>query len=349
MVRDILEKEIRAAAKKLPAKHSVFGKMEFAVEHPKQKEHGDYTSNIALVLASELKQKPIDIANKIRANLLNSRVFNKYVEKTEIAGPGFLNFWLSDKALEYGLKQLSGQTRKTQTKTYLPASKDRKLKTNIEFISANPTGPLHIGHGRGAFYGDVLANVLKAAGYKVEREYFINDAKNSTQIKELGKTVLGKGKAYLTKELKDKSEKLKVKVKSLKLKQPENLESEVGYLMAQEIQSDNRAFIEKKLGIKFDRWVSEEKDLQKKNYFAKALKLLKAKKLVYKKEGAVWLKTSKYGDDEDRVIIRSAGEPTYFLADIAYHLHKFKRGYDIIIDIWGADPVSYTHLTLPTN
>ncbi len=241
----------------------------------------------------------------------------KIVEKS---GRFFLNFHLSKKALEKGIKM---------------ALKDKfdfapkKNKVQVEFISANPTGELHIGHGRDAFYGDALSNILEMAGNDVKREFYVNDAKGSTQIKELGKTVLGRGETYLT-------DSLKLKIKNLKLKIEE--ESEAGYLMAESIQKDNKKFIEEKLKIRFDRWFSEEEELYEKDEVEKILEFLKDKDLSYEKEGAVWFKTSEYGDDEDRVLVRSDGTPSYFLVDIAYHVNKFeKRKYDKVIDIWGAD------------
>ncbi len=274
---------------------------------------GDYSSNAAMLL----KKDPKKIAEKIKS---------PYISKIEIAGPGFLNFTLSEKGLIEGIKKISNCPKPGLGQ-----------KIQVEFISANPTGELHIGHGRSAFYGDALANVLEKASHKVEREYFINDSKESTQIKELGKTVLGKGKSYLT-------DYLKKKIKSRKWKVDD--EGEAGYLMAKEIQKDNEKFI-KSLGIKFDRWFSEERELRQKTEFKKVLELLKkppkaslakgGKKLVYEKDGALWLKTSQYGDDEDRVILRSDGSAPYFLSDIAYHVDKFGRKYNKVIDIWGAD------------
>ena len=207
-------------------------------------------------------------------------------------------------------------------------------KIQIEFISANPTGELHIGHGRSAFYGDALANVLKTTGYKVEREYFINDSKESTQIKELGKTALGKGETYLTDNLRKKISALGGSAfGGKKLKD----DGEAGYLLAKEVQKDNQKFIEKGLKIKFDKWFSEEKELRAKKVFEKTLEMLKKNKLAYEKDGALWLKTSQFGDDEDRVVLRSDGSVSYFLSDVAYHANKFGRKFSKVIDIWGAD------------
>lgn len=309
MIRDLIKKEIEKLA-------SLGGGKKIAFDIYADGKFGDYSSNIALVMGGN----PRENAEKLREKLESSSKFHAICSKVEIAGPGFLNFTLSEKGIAEGLKSLN---------------KKQKIKNNkiqVEFISANPTGELHIGHGRSAFYGDALANVLKAAGYKVEREYFINDSKESTQIKELGKTALKKGETYLT-------ENLKKKIQGLRFKKQD--EGEAGYLLAKEIQKDNEKFI-KSIGIKFDKWFSEEKELRAKKVFEKTLEMLKKKKLAYEKDGALWLKTSQFGDDEDKVILRSDGLPgqgsvSYFLSDIAYHANKFGRKFGKVIDIWGAD------------
>ena len=244
---------------------------------------------------------------------------------TEIVEKGprvFLNFHPKGKALEEGL-----EFALREKFDFVPP----KSKIQVEFISANPTGELHIGHGRDAFYGDALVNILETAGGKVEREYYINDAKGSTQVRELGKTVLGRGETYMTEDLKRRIQETRAKIQT-------DDEGEAGYLMAQEIQKDNKKFIEEVLKIKFDSWFSEEKNLYEKKEVEKMLLKLKKKNLSYEKEGALWLKTSEFGDDEDRVLVRSDGAFSYFLVDLAYHADKFeKRKYGKVIDIWGAD------------
>ena len=201
---------------------------------------------------------------------------------------------------------------------------------SVEFISANPTGPLHIGNGRNAFAGDVLANVLEKAGLRVTREYFINDAKNSNQIKTLGQTALGKGEVYLTEYLRSKIKTIRPKLKKAAK------DSQAGFLLAKEVQKETKKFIEKKLKIKIDRWVSEE-EFYKKNKIKKTLDWLEGREMVYEKDNARWLKTSQFGDDKDWVIVRETGEPTYLLSDIAYHKDKVERGFQKIIEIFGAD------------
>jgi len=304
VIRDLIKKEIEKAVNK------IYPEQGRGIDIYADGKFGDYSSNIALAIGGN----PRENAEKLKEKLSGSKLFS-----VSVAGLGFLNFTLSEEGMAEGLKNLNAKPKKY------------KEKVQVEFISANPTGELHIGHGRSAFYGNALANVLTAAGYKVEREYFINDSKESTQIKELGKTALGKGQTYLTDNLKSKISKLKDKIKKSKN------EGKAGYLLAKEIQKDNQKFIEKGLRIKFDKWFSEEKELRAKKVFEKTLELLKKKKLAYEKEGALWLKTSQFGDDEDKVILRSDGSVSYFLSDIAYHADKFKRKYNKVIDIWGAD------------
>jgi arginyl-tRNA synthetase len=247
------------------------------------------------------------------------------LEKIEIVKPGFINFFLSK---EYLQKQIKLVLEQGENFGSLKIGKNKK--TQVEFISGNPTGPLHIGQGRGAFFGDCLSNVLAKAGYKVEREYYVNNAKNSNQIKELGKTGMGNGTAYLTDDLKKLIKEQKIKIEKF------NNEDKVGYFLCKIIHKTNKDFIIKKLKIKFDNWIFEQ-DLYKEDKIEKAYNLLKKKNLVYEKESAQWMETTKFGDNKDWVVKRSTGEPTYFLADIAYHKDKFDRGFKKIIDIWGAD------------
>ena len=285
---------------------------EIRVEHPEEKSYGDYSTNIAL----QLKKDPSELVEKLKSDLF---------EKVEVAGSGFINFFLSKDYLQKQVGEILKQKEK-----FGQLKIGRGQKVNIESISANPTGPLHIGNGRNAFSGDVLANVLEKAGYKVAREYFINDAKNSAQIKTLGKTALGGGTVYLTSYLSEK-----LKAQSEKLKKIDK-ESEAGYLITREIQKDNKDFIERKLKIKFDKWVSEE-DFYKKSKIKKIFARLQKENLVYEKDKAWWVKTCQFGDERDWVVIRETGEPTYLLSDIAYHKDKIARGFKKIINIWGAD------------
>ncbi len=304
-------------------------KIDFAVETPEEKSHGDYATNVALILAGKLRKKslkgpspsgyrPMEIAEQIK-----SKIKSDLFEKIEVAGPGFINFFLKSEFLQEQVKEILSKKEK-----FGEINIGKSKKVQVEFISANPTGPLHLGHGRGAFFGDTLSNVLAKAGYEVEREYYVNDARKSTQIQELGKTALGRGESYLT-------DYLKSKIKKLSLKNIKD-EGEAGQKLAREVHKDIQSFIEKKLKIKYDKWFFEE-SLYKNKEIDKIYQWLKKNNLIYKKEGAEWLKTSKYGDNKDWVIVRATGEPTYLLSDTAYHKDKFNRGYDKVINVWGAD------------
>ena len=318
MIRQEIIELLRGAIKDSGLKVS-----EIKIEHPANADLGDYATNAVLQISKTTGLRPQEVADIITSKL---RVNTDLLERIETASPGFINFFISKEYLQEQVKEILEQKDKFGD---LEIGKGKKV--NLESISANPTGPLHIGNGRNAFAGQVLGNVLEKAGHKVVREYYINDARNSKQIIELGKTALGKGTTYLTDNLKSKILNLKPKLEK------KTDESEAGYLLAREVQRDTKDFLEKKLKMKFDRWVSEEKDIYRKNKTKKIFDWLKGKNLIYQKDGAWWLKTSQFGDEKDWVVIRESGEPTYLLSDIAYHKDKFDRGSDLVIDIWGAD------------
>lgn len=286
--------------------------------------HGDYASNIAMRLAGAAKKPPLEIAQKIAEELNQNKKAAKIFKKIEVAAPGFLNFTLSD-------KYVFGETEKILKldKNYGRLKIGKNKKTQVEFISANPSGQLHVGNGRSAFYGDALGNVLAMSGYKTEKEYYVNDARVSKQIQTLGATALGRGEAYLSPYLKEKIASLQKKLSKIRS------ETDAGYFLAQAVLKDLQKFIAKDLKIKFHEWIFEE-CLYKRGLIIKTYDFLKKKGLVFEKDGAYWLNMSKYGQ-KDEVLLRSNGSPTYFLSDIAYHHNKIKRGYKKIIDIWGAD------------
>lgn len=302
---------------------------------------GDYATNAAMIVSAGVGKNVKEVALNIVDELEKGDEVKNRVLKMEVAGSGFINFFLKDEVIVSELKEV-GQ----KAKEGFDFRKGEKI--SIEPSSANPTGEFHIGHGRGAFYGDALANILEFAGAGVTREYYINDSRESNQIKELGKTALGQGETYLTEKLKTQIARLIVPEADPPLAGKSQDIGVVGFLLAQIVQSDNREFIEKKLGIRFDIWYSEDEKLRATLLNDRMLAALKMKELVYEKDGAVWLKTSEYGDDEDRVIIRSdlpapnaarqaGGSKTYFLSDISYHSDKFIREYDVVIDVFGAD------------
>ena len=312
--------------KAIQKKYRGVSHVEFSVSIPDGPEYGDYATNAAFLLAKKLQKPPLDIARELAAECAEEKMF----KKVSVAASGFINFWLSDEVL-YGelgeILQKKNTYGKLQTTNY-------KLSTiNIEFISANPTGPLTIGNGRGAFLGDVLANILSFSGSKVTREYYINDAKASTQIQELGKAILRRSEAYPG----PYTDSIKVGLKKKYATLSEMGGDTVGYLAAQEIQKDNKKTVEKILKIKFDVWYSEEK-LYKNRLVQKTLNALNGNGVMYQKDGAMWFRASEFGDSEDRVALRTGGAPTYFLPDVAYHFDKLtKRKFQKVIDILGAD------------
>jgi len=286
--------------------------------------HGDYASNAALRLAGLAKKDSMEIAQKIEKELQNSPKAKKILSKIEIAAPGFINFTLQPEYMKTETAKILGQGS-----NFGKVNIGKNKLTQVEFISANPSGQLHVGNGRSAFYGDALANVLAKAGYNVKREYYVNDARVSKQIQALGATALGRGKNYLSPYLKKKIAGLKPKLSKI------HSETDAGYFLAQEVLKDLKKFVAKDLDIKFDQWTSEE-TLYKQRQIIETYEILKKKKLIFEKDNAYWLDMSKFGQ-KDEVLLRSNGSPTYFLSDIAYHRDKIKRGYKKIIDIWGAD------------
>jgi len=313
-------------------------KENFDVFASEKQEFGDYSTNLLFILAKKRKKSPQEIGSDLKQEILKK--YGDIFEKIEVHPSGFLNFWVKRKVY---IKQLSIINKQLAFKSSKPQASSSKIM--IEFISANPTGVLTVGHGRGAFLGDSLKRILQFLGYNVTGEYYINNAKQSSQIKELGKTGMGEGKTYLNDflrvKIKNQESKIKNTIKKLKNKSKSEIYGEIGYLLAKEIHRENKRFIQKELNIKFDNWFEEE-ELYKKGKIEKLLGILKKKKLIYEKEGALWFKTRKYGDDKDRVLIRKSGEPTYFLSDLAYHMDKFKqRKFEKVINIWGADHYGY--------
>ena len=313
------------------------------VEIPGTPSHGDYATNVALILASPSKQNPRKIAEIIQANLIDAE---KIIEKTQIAGPGFLNFFIKDDVWRKSLLAIEKQKEK-----YGSINIGGGKKVQVEFVSANPTGPLHIGHARGAVVGDVIANLLMMAGYKVSKEYYINDAGN--QMNNLGKSVLLRYRELFGEKIEFpetcyRGDYIKeiagdiIKKEGNKYLTSINEEETIrhftalaGSIIMDEIKKDLFDF-----GVTFDEYFSEQK-LYDNNGVKKLLNSLQKKGFVYSDGETLWFKTTAFDDEKDRVVIRKNGEPTYFAADIAYHQNKFSRGFETIIDIWGADHHGY--------
>ena len=309
---------------------------------PKNKSHGDLSTNIAMQLSRELRLKSLDIAHFIVDNL---NIKDSIIGEVEIVRPGFINFCLK----ENWLYQIIDEIRE-KGEDYAKVNLGKGKKIQVEFVSVNPTGPLHIGHGKCAAVGDALSNILKAAGYKVEKEYYIND--QGRQIDLLGQSVqvrynnlLGgrmefpadgyKGE-YIIDIAQEVIEKFQDKYKGRDDQESREFFKEFTLKNILEgIKEDLKDF-----GVEFDEWFSES-SLYKQNKLQEVIKLLQQKGFLYKEKGALWLKTTAFGDEKDRVVIRENNIPTYFASDIAYHQDKYQRGFEKIIDIWGADHHGY--------
>lgn len=298
------------------------------VEISQNKNHGDYTTNVAFALSKALNESLQKIAENLAEKLNNEK--NDYFSKIE-AMNGFVNFFLADDYLHTELNKI------IETKDKYGSCKSKKTqKIHLDFVSANPTGPLTMGNGRGGFYGDVLANILESQGNEVAREYYIND--RGEQILSLGRSIkiaqgfkIDDDRIYASEYISELAKKI-----------DKNLnESEAGQKAAELILEEYIKPAVKKAGIKFDNWFSE-KSLYHGDSYEKVMKELMQKDLVYEKDGATWMKTTEFGDNEDRVLIKQNREETYFMSDILYHVDKINiRKFDKAIDIWGADHHGY--------
>ena len=313
------------------------------VEIPRDEKMGDFATTAALKLSKTLKKSPRDIAAEIvsKLNEQSSELF----ESIDIAGPGFINFRFNKVFFCDRLKTiLEGEG------SLLRSDIGKGQKIQVEFVSANPTGPLHIGHGRGAAVGNALCNILEAAGYDVEKEFYINDA--GLQIKLLGQSVYARYQQLLGNDIEFpedgyKGEYIESIANVINAKEGDiylnktfdqcgESITEFSYkMMLENIKQDLKDF-----GVVFDRWQSE-KALHENDLVSDALTSLQDKGLLYEQGGARWFKSSEFGDDKDRVVKKQDGEFTYFASDISYHKNKLDRGFDEIIDIWGADHHGY--------
>ena len=342
------------------------------LDHTKDKSHGDYATNIALMLAKQAKTSPLELA-KIIVNQLEDASF---IKKTEIAGPGFINFFLSDASstsivseiIELG--EMYGKSEIGKGQSIL-----------LEYVSANPTGPLHVGHGRGAAYGATVSNLLRNIGFKVDNEYYVNDAGRQMDILTVsiflrylslcGEQIRFPDNGYQGLYINDIADSIVIESgESFKQSADivfENIckdgieggdkESHIDELIvrAKDLLGDNfqtifQVGIESILGgikddladfgVRFEKWFSEQ-SLIDSGLSESCITRLKDSGHIYKKDGALWFKTTNYGDEKDRVVVRDNGNHTYFASDIAYHLEKLERGYDKIINVWGADHHGY--------
>ncbi len=312
--------------------------VEVQIEKPKEEKFGDFATNLALQLARHLKKNPRQIAEEIKAFVGED---SQFVRKIEIAGPGFVNFFAAAANIYAQLAEIL-QKKEQYGKSTLGAGK----KANVEFVSANPTGPLTIGHGRGAVYGDTVARLLEAVGYTVTREYYFNNA--GRQMRILGESVrlryleLCGEKIDFPEEYYQGTYIIDI-ARSIYEEKGDALkdETDITYFKdrAEQIIFDDIKRTIKRLGFEFDVFYNE-RSLYDEGKIDEVVEGLRKKGLVAERDGAVWFLTSKLGFEKDRVIIKSTGEPTYRLPDIAYHVEKIKRGFDLIIDVFGADHIA---------
>ncbi len=302
---------------------SDFDLSKIAVDYAKNEQFGDYSSNIAMILAGKIGKKPMEIADAIKLQITNYKLQN--FEKIEVAAPGYINFYLSKKYLQNKISEINKEKER-----FGNSKIGKKIKINNEFISANPTGPLHLGNGRGGFYGDALSKVLRKADFEVTNEFYINDG--GGQIEKLGHSVLKDEAAAYSGEYIDK-----LNQKYGQLPVAEAGQKAVADVLKNIIQKT----VKEKMLIDFDSWISEQKDIASKGYPEKAIAIFQEKKLTYENEGALWFKSTEFGDDKDRVLIKSDGTKTYFAVDCGYILHKIERGFAKIIMNLGADHFGY--------
>lgn len=312
------------------------------LEVPKEKAHGDLSTNIAMQLSRVAKQNPRQIAERLIASLDTKKA---YIAKVDIAGPGFINFFMDKSYLYEVVREVLAADA-----DYGRVDAGRGQKVQVEFVSANPTGSLHLGHARGAAIGDALCNVLDFAGYNVSREYYINDAGN--QVDNLAKSIearylqaLGKEAdmpedGYHGEDIKGFARELKEQEgdKLLELSEAERLAYFKSYGLGKELAKIKRDLA--RFRVSFDEWYSET-SLYTDGKIAPVLEQLRTGGHIFEEEGATWLRTTPLGDDKDRVLVKNDGSYTYLTPDIAYHRTKYDRGFDEMINIWGADHHGY--------
>ena len=346
--------------------------LKISIQDNKEKEHGDLATNIAMVLAKPLKKNPKEIAEEIKQNF----VLDEKIIKIEVAGPGFLNFFLSKDSHGEILEQIQKENKD------FGKSGSKQSKVLIEYVSSNPTGPLHVGHGRGAVFGSVLSSLLEEAGFEVDQEYYVNDFGRqmnilatsvwirycqlfSSEIKMMQQGYLGDYLLPVAEKLKDeKSDSLfKIDESLIEKLNSEDQDDEftdqlvesLRVILKEEFQyirefalSEILHLIKADLeqcGVHHNAWFSESSlygnDGGTDSKVDGSIEELKSRGFIYEEGGAIWFKSSSLGDDKDRVLKRGNGEYTYFASDVAYHLDKYDRGYDRVINVWGSDHHGY--------
>ena len=331
-----IKKDLKNIINESLSKMNIDG-VSFIVEVPKNKENGDYSTNVAMELTKVLRKNPREIAEEIVANIDKGNIIDRIV----IAGAGFINFYINNSYLLKGIDEII-----KLDKDYGKSNIGNKKKINIEYVSANPTGILHVGTARGASYGDNLSRIMSFAGYDVTREYYINDGGN--QIHNLGLSIKARYDNICGKELNmpedgyHGEEIIEIAQGIYDEFGDSKLDAEISYFtnlgvskLLQRIKDDLKNF-----RVEFDVW-SSEMAIRNSGKIEECLASLEKNGNIYEAEGAKWLRTTKYGDDKDRVVVKHDGSYTYLVPDIAYHLDKIHRGFDNLIDVFGADHHGY--------
>ena len=314
------------------------------IEMARERKFGDYATNIAMVIASKQGTNPRELAGELIQTIRDADTEGD-VSDISVAGPGFINITMSPGFWSRILK-----TVLEKGEDYACSDMGAGKQVQVEFVSANPTGPLHVGHGRGAALGDALANILQCAGYQVQREYYINDAGN--QIQTLGISVYARylelfgrenvfpEEGYKGDYIRGIAERFVKEDGELYLNMPEDKAvEEIAEKSAPLILDDIRQDLEE-FGVFFDLWFSET-DLLERGDVQKTLKEMEKRGTTFRHEGALWFRSTDKGDDKDRVLVKSNGSLTYFASDVAYHWDKYERGFDTVINVWGADHHGY--------
>lgn len=310
----------------------------FVLEEPRERQHGDLATNLAMLLTKQAKRAPRDIAGVIIEHLEKE---NTWIAACEIAGPGFINFRLDSNWLTGVIPEVL-----TQGEKYGSVNIGQGEKVQVEFVSANPTGLLHMGNARGAALGDSLAALLAMAGYQVSREFYINDAGNQIHnfalslearyLQQFGQKVPFPEAGYHGEDIIDTVKRMIAQDgdKYIRMEEESRRETLVRYALKEKVSAIKETLED--FGVRYDVWFSEQ-TLHDSGYVMETTRELDKKGYIYEKEGAIWLKSTLFGDEKDEVLVRGNGIPTYFAADIAYHRNKYERGFTRVINIWGAD------------
>jgi arginyl-tRNA synthetase len=336
-VSDTLRAELSRVASRLGADG-----LEFVLERPRDAGHGDLATNLAMVLARRERANPRKTAERVLEEL---RLPPDLVSKAEIAGPGFINFWLAGTQLAASHRRLL-----EHGPAYGRSTWGSGLKVNVEFVSANPTGPLHVGHGRGAALGDAIASLLEATGHAVTREFYVNDA--GVQIDKLARSLWARVRqtagydaeipegGYHGEYLRENARQVLEREGRSFADLPDDEGVRRCRVLATSLQREEQDRDLEQFGVKFDVTSSEQAAYDS-GGVERAIELLASRGLTYESEGALWLRTTNFGDDKDRVLRKGDGSLTYLAPDIAYHVDKHDRGFDRVIDVWGADHHGY--------